>query len=468
MKGILKKVLLGFLILVHMGLCAYEVFTLYFMSHLRLGTYINGVNVGGMKAGDAEAVLEEKSMDYILTLQERDHEEEKILGSDIGYYYEIKDEVREIKEGQYPYWWIQGLWNLEDHEVEIKGQYDEGLLEENIDKLTCLTAERSVKPENAGIELVNGKYEIIEGDPGSLVKKETLVEGIKEAVEKQEESFSLEEGACYEVAEITAEDAALKAKRDTLNKYVSSVITYDFGKQHEVIDGDLINTWIDINDQNEVILNEEAVQEYINTLADTYDTVGKTRSFVTSVGSTVTVSGGDYGWKINRQEEGKSLIALLKTGNQKVTRVPIYEQQAWVQRHSENEKNKDIGTSYVEVNLTRQYLWFYKEGKLVVEGSIVSGTGSNSHATPVGTYKLDYKQANAILRGPGYACPVSYWMPFNGGIGIHDATWRGAFGGSIYVYNGSHGCINASLSMAKAIFEQIEKGMPVVCYKEAI
>ena len=66
------------------------------------------------------------------------------------------------------------------------------------------------------------------------------------------------------------------------------------------------------------------------------------------------------------------------------------------------------------------------------------------------------------ITGDGYV--HSYWMPFNGGIGMHDASWRGSFGGSIYKTNGSHGCINLPVKAAKTIYENISAGMPVLCY----
>ena len=69
-----------------------------------------------------------------------------------------------------------------------------------------------------------------------------------------------------------------------------------------------------------------------------------------------------------------------------------------------------------------------------------------------------------MLRGPGYASPVSYWMPFDGGIGLHDATWRYKFGGEIYKTNGSHGCVNMPLSTAKTIYENIESDTPIIVY----
>ena len=107
----------------------------------------------------------------------------------------------------------------------------------------------------------------------------------------------------------------------------------------------------------------------------------------------------------------------------------------------------------MEVNLTAQHLFFYKDGKLLVESDFVSGNAARGWSTPSGAYPLTYKERNATLNGEGYSTPVSYWMPFNGGIGLHDASWRSSFGGTIYKTNGSHGCINLP--------------PPVLCYELA-
>lgn len=57
-------------------------------------------------------------------------------------------------------------------------------------------------------------------------------------------------------------------------------------------------------------------------------------------------------------------------------------------------------------------------------------------------------------------------MLFNVHIGIHDASWWYFFGGDIYKRNGSHGCVNTPLYLAKRIFENIEEGTPIICYEE--
>jgi len=56
-------------------------------------------------------------------------------------------------------------------------------------------------------------------------------------------------------------------------------------------------------------------------------------------------------------------------------------------------------------------------------------------------------------------------MPFNNGIGLHDATWKSKFGGVVYKGNGSHGCVNCPLDLAKTIYNSIDVNTPVVCFK---
>jgi hypothetical protein len=71
---------------------------------------------------------------------------------------------------------------------------------------------------------------------------------------------------------------------------------------------------------------------------------------------------------------------------------------------------------------------------------------------------------NRYLVGNGYKSWVNYFMPFNGGIGLHDASWRQNFGGTYYLYNGSHGCINMPYSAVKKIFENVSVGTKVIVY----
>ena len=46
----------------------------------------------------------------------------------------------------------------------------------------------------------------------------------------------------------------------------------------------------------------------------------------------------------------------------------------------------DYGDSYVEINLTAQHMFLYKDGKLVIDSDFVSGNVSKNNATPTGAY----------------------------------------------------------------------------------
>ena len=56
----------------------------------------------------------------------------------------------------------------------------------------------------------------------------------------------------------------------------------------------------------------------------------------------------------------------------------------------------DYGDSYVEINLTAQHMFLYKDGKLVIDSDFVSGNVSKNNATPTGAYGVTYTEKNAI------------------------------------------------------------------------
>ncbi|MFQ9153126.1 MAG: L,D-transpeptidase [Blautia sp.] len=121
-----------------------------------------------------------------------------------------------------------------------------------------------------------------------------------------------------------------------------------------------------------------------------------------------------------------------------------------------------IGDTYVEIDYTNQRMWFYKDGQLLVDTQVVTGNTSKDMGSPLGIFALYYKETHAILKGEDYKTPVDFWMPFYGGVGIHDAKWRDSFGGNLYQSSGSHGCINTPWANAKTIYENIDAGTPIV------
>lgn len=434
--GIVSGIIIVILLSIYLGI------SFYFVDHFYFGTLINEIEVGGKTIGEAELLLSKEVENYVLELKERADRIEEIRGSDIGLYYDLGNQIAEIKEKQPGFKWPWRIRQTKQFQVSRKVEYNDSFLKEVIKKLDCLKKSFTKEPEDATVQFVKEEYVVVEGDKGSKVNEETLYNRVKEAILAQEESLDLDKAGCYEEAQQTVDSKELIQLRDLLNNYIKTEITYVFGDREEIVDYHLIQRWLSYNESLQVNLDEEAVKMYIQSLANTYNTLGTTRSFMTSAGVSVQVPGGDYGWRMNEEEEIIYLIEAIKQGKIE-SREPAYIQKGFCR------DTNDIGDTYVEINLTQQYLWFYKEGKLMTEGSVVTGTANTRYATPDGVYKLDYKKKDTILRGPGYATPVSFWMPFNLDIGIHDAVWRGSFGGTIYQTSGSHGCVNTPYEVAQ-------------------
>ncbi|HAK42988.1 MAG TPA: peptidoglycan-binding protein [Clostridium sp.] len=431
--------------------------SLYFMDRFYFGSKINGVSVTGKTTEDIEADILAENEAYILKLKQRGNVEENIKGRDIEYKYNLEDRIEDLKESQSGFGWIYGVFKTNDYKLKKEVSNNDELLKDKFDSLNCFNGDNIIEPENAKIEYENTEYVIKEEVFGNKINKDILYNKVQEALNNGDKEINLEEIKAYEDPQYTANSKEVVEAKDILNKYIGSSVTYNIGDQVEVLNRETIYNWLYTDENFGVVIDEVKVREYVNSLSAKYDTYGSTRNFKTTLGTTVNVSGGNYGWWINYSEETQALLNTIKEGKSE-ERQPIYAQTA--ASHGPN----DFGNTYVEINLTTQHIWLYKDGVLMVEGPIVSGTANSKYATPSGTYGLTYKERNAILRGENYAAPVSYWMPFNQDIGIHDATWRSNFGGQIYIADGSHGCINTPYNVASTIFEYINQGSPVICY----
>lgn len=119
---------------------------------------------------------------------------------------------------------------------------------------------------------------------------------------------------------------------------------------------------------------------------------------------------------------------------------------------------------YILVDISDQTLKYYVKGKVKLKSKVV--TGGRGCGTPTGRFKLHHKARNVNLTGPGYVSHVNYWMPFIGqSYGMHDASWRSQFGGSIYKYNGSHGCVNMPRSKVSKLYKMVPNGTRVIIWK---
>ncbi len=440
-------------------LVAYLCISQYYKDHFYAKTYINGLDCSNLTAEEAKELITQNVNTYVLSIKERDDVTEKITGAQIDLTCTFDKDINEMLDSQSAYSWIVNIWKENNVENPYKLSYDQDKLTAVINKLECLKTENQVEPKNARISEYSEEtgFTIIAEEQGKKVTKKMLTSVVKEAIKNLDSEVNLEEEDCYEKPSITSDDQILKTALETIDKYMQTKLTYTFGDKTEIFDKSKIGPAISVDDEGNVTIDENKINEFVTYIRKTYNTVFTNRQFKTSYGTVITTQGGDYGWWLNCNKELAEIMECIKNGEQK-DKEPAYIQTA-VQYGDD-----DIGDSYVEINLSAQHLFVYKDGKKVIESDFVSGKVSTNHETPAGVYPIQYTERNATLKGETYNTKVSYWMPFNRDIGLHDASWKTKFGGSEFLYNGSHGCINLPTNVAKEIFGYVQRGTPVVCY----
>ncbi|MGN0482292.1 MAG: L,D-transpeptidase family protein [Lachnospiraceae bacterium] len=457
-----KKILItaGIVILALLGV--YLGVSFYFQSHFLPNTTVNGIESSRKTAEEVKNIIRRQASDYTLTLELREGKSEQINGEQIGLKPVFNGSIEGMLKKQNEYAWISALFHKTELESRTTVSYDKEKMKKTVKSLTCM-GKGQTAPQDAFISEYNEKngYKIMPEVQGNKIKRKRLLKVIDEAVLGLQEQISLEKEKCYQRPKLTEGDQNLQRTCQTLNTYTSASITYTFGEETETLKGDTIHQWLQVEDDYSVTVRDDLLSQFVKELASNHNTVFHPKTLKTAYGTTVTITNGDYGWWIDTEGERAQLLSDIQEGKT-VTREPVYKQRA------ASFGVNDYGDTYVEINLTAQHLYFYKNGVLVTESDFVSGNVSKNYDTPTGAYSLTYKERNATLGGrPGfdYSTKVAYWMPFCNNVGMHDADWRDSFGGNIYKTNGSHGCINLPPWAAEKIFNSIEEGDPVLVYE---
>lgn len=438
--------------------CGYLGTSIYFRSHFYPHTEMGELDVSQMTVTQVKELIDDNIRNYQLKLIERNGAYEILSGSDILLRAEYGNTIDDMMKNQLGFDFPLAFFSK--HSIDRQPvAFDEAAFQSAIEKLTCMQENLQTDSQDAYIKYENEEFVIIPEIYGTRLEMGNFNEQLSDCIYGLVSELDLEQNGCYINPMKTKDDLGMVNAVSKANDYLQTKITYKAGKKTMVFGPDEVHEMLTLSEESgKVTLSKTALKNFVAKLDATYTTVGS-KKFKTSYDNRdVTIKRGDYGWKVNQDAEYKELKRALKE-HVVETREPIYSQKA------ASHGKYDYGKNYVEVNLTAQHLFVYENGKIVFETDFVSGNESHGTATRMGMSRIKYKQENATLKGADYESHVNFWMPFDGGIGLHDATWRSEFGGSIYKTRGSHGCINLPYSAAKKIYSLVKTGEPVVVYK---
>ena len=326
-----------------------------------------------------------------------------------------------------------------------------------------------VHPRDAYIELSDTGYALVPEEEGNLVDLRGCAEALASALADLRDLTVGEISAAGEdlriLPEITADNRKLQRRCEVMDAYMATPVSVDFqnGTVYTLTPEDIWSVSdVEMTRTSAKCRPDPArTAELAARLAEEYGDDGVYAKFrsVVPTRELIYYRVGDKGWIMDKAELGDQVCRLL-SGGQGGTAVPTYD-YTWYWDGYYN-----CGDTFVEISLDNQYMWYFLDGKLLVETPVVTGDLATNHGTHTGFYRIVWMREDATLVGPTWNDHVDYWMPFDipHEIGLHDSSWRDEYGGDIYITNGSHGCVNTPLEAMGTIFNNIWEGVPVIVY----
>lgn len=418
-----------------------EIFLIGFTrNHFSNGTTINQVDCSNLTAEDAteklNTELKTRPISFIFT-----DISYTFTGADFDLHVS-SDEVEELLANQ--------IFSDNQKDFIITVFFDKNKVLDIMKSIPELDESKMIYPHDAFLTVEDNQLYTIPEVRGNHIDSD---EAIKLAYESLLYGTTSIDFSSITVSEPMVHYDDLQETTNSINNVLNTTITFEIGNgSHLTLDKSVMCNWLVVNDDGTYKIDIDSnLPAFVDQLSEMVSNSTIDFEFQATDFGTVTVPVKNI--TIDKEAEIELIKSELGTANN-YTHSPIY--------------NLNVGDSYVEIDITRQHVWLYKNGECLASTDCVTGN-AGKHDTPLGYFFLTYKTTDRTLRGYNdngtqYASHVDFWMPFNGGIGLHDASWRNSFGGKIYLTNGSHGCVNLPKEAARTIYEYIDDTMPIIVY----
>lgn len=453
------------------------VFTFLFLP----GTTLDGQDVS-LRQVSSVAAEKSSSLADFQTHVSGDGIDLTVRASDIDLTCDGETYARSAHDQVSPWAWPYEALRTRELTAEAGASFDR-------DKLVALVQpavdeSRKVAEELGGpgisFDEESGTFVLDERVVAGHLNMDALVERLTTALSERSDEVTLD-SSLLDVGDGLTE-ALAKA-----NSYVASPIELTLGGQHAYdVTAKRIAGWVKIADDLSVSLDTDAIGAWCHgDLSEAFDSVGTKRTYERPDGTTCTVyddrsnynsdpyGPSVYGWSIDGDKTAEQIASCLEGGQPATIDMPCFSTAATV-----NPGGQDWPDRYIDVDITAQHATFYDGGKVIWEADITTGQPSKHNDTPTGVWVVGanggvMKSGDVNLRGPldsqgnpEWDSHVNFWVPVvRNLVGFHNAPWQSTFGGDIYTYYGSNGCIRMSYESAEALYDTVKLGDVVVIHK---
>ncbi|MDO4868777.1 MAG: L,D-transpeptidase family protein [Bacillota bacterium] len=426
------------------------------------GVTINGLDCSGLTYDEAASALTDywngQKMVVVGNLDEPLEEY-----TDFGCTYDIAGNIAGVKKNHL----IKSALNHYLHipysvQIAMNVEKTTKKFRKTVKNSPFLSHGNAQETQDAYVDMSDPSYPIVPEVYGNKPDTEAYLNGIIKGIELGELRFKFDEKDYIDIPEVKSDDPELLNYQRCCREYLSQKISYKLGDESFTISAEDLFKMYDSLTENEI--DKKAVAKYVKKMAEKYNTIGENVKFTSFTGKTFTINGGTYGWAIDQGAEAEQLAKDIKS-HKDVKREPKFSSRG------SGTYSKLVGDTYVDIDITKQHAVYFENGKNRFETDVVTGCVAAGHSTPTGLFQVLNKQRDITLKGGSkkkktyYESFVHYWIGFFGsGYGMHDASWRSSFGGEIYKYSGSHGCVNMPPSRIPDLYNIISIGTPVIVH----
>ena len=430
----------------------------YFLkNHFLYGTVIEGVNCSFLSVEDAKEKIDNSLGNKIIKFSFASEKEYSILARELGIGVDEK-QIEKIFKNQHENPKEQRKYSLKGFII-----FDKAKLQELFELIPELQEENMIKPQNAYITWNQLEFSIESEVIGNEIDSDKAFSFASAQIKQGEREISFS-SMTNQFPEVYSED--LETERDELNSIVKSSIIFKLSNGEVVtLDVNTIKDWVYQDENGKFHIDiENGVQKFVENLNNLVEEAHSQISFKATDHDEAIILNIPENLRAHLDIEKQTAEIFKMLGNgESYTVEPIYDKALFT----------DTFNSYVELDISRQHIWLYVNGELIMDTPCVTGNVSLGYDTPTGIFYLLNKNEDVYLEGYNrdgskYSSFVDYWMRFYEGVGFHDATWRSQFGGNIYLTNGSHGCVNMPKDAAIILYEYINETMPIIVYNSQL
>ena len=416
-------------------------------------TYINGTEVSFLSPEGASRKMLEQMNKTTLNLIFAEDKTYTCVGSYFDFELEDMEALENIISEQ-----NKGTEDVKKYEgIEIY-RVDEEKVRDYLASLSVFHETNIRAPENAYLDFDKNNHVVIKPEVyGNEIDFEEAYQYMLDALKTGTTTIDFR-GITNINPSILSTDEKLVEQANSINKILSTTIHYQLpdGSTY-TLDAVTMKNWVYRNEDGYYGIDIDGnLPAFVETLSQKAQYLIPSTDFnATGIGKIKVSFGRKTYATLNQEQEIERIKENLGTAK-------TFE---WEPTYNPLPDYTNIDT-YVELDISRQRVWMYVNGKCILDTPCVTGNVAGGHSTPIGIYHLTYKTRNTYLTdGETYNSFVNYWMPFNGDIGFHDADgWRSNYGGNIYLTNGSHGCVNLPKWAAKILYQNINTSIPIILY----